>query len=103
MRVIAVKTLRGFWEKYPLSKPSLLSWYQEAMKAEWTSPAVLKEQFRNASVLSDKRVVFNIKGNDFRLVVDIEFRLKIVFIVWLGTHQEYDKLDIKSIHYVKTN
>lgn len=103
MRVIAVKTLKRFWEIYPLAKPSLLAWYQEAISAEWTSPAVLKEQYRSASILTNKRVVFNIKGNDYRLVVDIEYRLGIVFIVWMGTHNEYEKLDIKLINYVKTN
>ena len=59
----------------------------------------LKAKYRNASILTSKRVVFNIKGNDFRLIVDIEYRLKIIFIVWIGTHKQYDKIDAKTISY----
>ena len=63
----------------------------------------LKEQIRNASVIGDKRVVFNIHGNKYRLVVDIGYRLQIIFIVWTGTHKAYDKIDAKTIEYVKAN
>jgi len=66
-------------------------------------PQELKQQFKSASIISNKRVVFNINGNKFRLIVDIEFRLKIVFIVWFGTHNEYDLIDVKTIEYVKSN
>lgn len=103
MRVIAVKTLKQFWEKVPDTKQSLLPWYEEAETAFWNNPNELKTQYINASVISDKRVVFNIHGNKYRLIVDIEYRLKIVFIVWLGTHKQYDKIDAKKINYVKTN
>ena len=71
--------------------------------AQWNSPNDLKVQFGNASILTNKRVVFNIHGNTYRLIVDIEYRLKIVFIVWLGTHKEYDKFNAKEISYVKTD
>ena len=81
----------------------MLSWYEEGNTAEWSSPNELKEQYRNASILTDKRVVFNIHGNSYRLIVDIEYRLKIIFIIWFGTHKEYDKIDAKKISYVKTN
>jgi mRNA interferase HigB len=67
------------------------------------NPAELKVQYRNASILNSKRVVFNIHGNSFRLVVDIEYRLKIVFVVWFGTHKQYDNIDAKTISYVKAN
>lgn len=90
MRVIAVKTLKEYWEAFPVAKQALLSWYEETTAADWGNPNELKEQFRNASVLADKRAVFNIHGNAFRLIVDIEYRLKIVFVVWFGTHQEYE-------------
>jgi len=63
----------------------------------------LKKQYRNASIITSKRVVFNIKGNSYRLVVDVEYKLGIVFIVWLGTHKEYDNINMKEIKYVKTN
>lgn len=96
MRVIAIKTLKEYWRKYSKAKQSLLAWYEEAEIGQWYNPNVLKDQFRNASVLNDKRVVFNIHGNKFRLIVDIEYRLKIIFVVWFGTHQEYDKINAKN-------
>jgi mRNA interferase HigB len=103
MRVIAVKTLKLYAKKKREVQQSLFAWYQEACKANWESHNALKEQFRNASVLSDKRVVFNIHGNKYRLIVDIEYRLQIIFIVWIGTHKEYDNIDAKKVRYVKTN
>jgi mRNA interferase HigB len=103
MRVIAVKTLKEYWEEFPQAKQSLLSWYEEAETANWTNPNDLKAQYGNASILTDKRVVFNIHRNTYRLIVDIEYRLKIVFIVWFGTHSRYDKIDAKKVSYVKTD
>ena len=103
MRIIAVKTIKNFINEYPQSEQSLLSWYEEASIAEWNTPNELKKQYKNASIINSKRVVFNIHGNTFRLLVDIEYRLKIVFIVWFGTHAEYDKINADTISYVKTN
>ena len=103
MRVIAVKTIKNFINEYPQSEQSLLSWYEEASIAEWSTPNELKEQYKNASIINSKRVVFNIHGNTFRLLVDIEYRLKIIFIVWFGTHTEYDKINAETISYVKTD
>jgi mRNA interferase HigB len=103
MRIIAIKTLRDYWKEFPLAEQALLAWYQEVENAQWNNPNELKEQYRGASILNDKRVVFNINGNNFRLVVDVEYKLKIVFIVWFGTHNQYDKIDIKTIGYVKTD
>src|SRR5690606_34603991 len=103
MRVIAVKTLKAYWEAFPQAEQSLLSWHEEANVVDWNNPNELKAQFRNASILTDKRVVFNIHGNTYRLIVDIEYRLKIVFIVWFGTHKQYDKIDAKTVNYGKTN
>jgi len=71
--------------------------------AEWNNAAELKARYRSASVLNNKRVVFNIHGNTYRLIVGIEYRLKIVFVVWFGTHKQYDKIDTKTISYVKAN
>jgi mRNA interferase HigB len=71
--------------------------------AVWNNPNELKALYRNASILNNKRVVFNIHGNSFRLIVDIEYRLKIVFVVWFGTHKQYDNIDAKTISYVKAN
>jgi mRNA interferase HigB len=103
MRVIAVKTLMDYCKDFPLAKQSLFAWYEEAENAEWDNPNVLKTQYKSASIINDKRVIFNIHGNSFRLIVDIEYRLKIVFIVWFGSHQQYDKIDAKTVCYAKTN
>jgi mRNA interferase HigB len=103
MRVIAIKTLKEYWEKFPQAKQGLLSWYEEAESADWNSPGDLKAQYRNASILNKKRVVFNIHGNTFRLIADIDYRLKIVFVVWFGTHKKYDTIDAINISYVKAN
>lgn len=103
MRVISVKTIKDWIKEFPIAEQALLSWYEEADIATWKNPNELKNQYHNASILNTKRVVFNIHGNNFRLIVDIEYRLKIVFIVWFGTHKEYDKIDVKKISYVKTN
>lgn len=103
MRIISRNTLIKYWEKYPEIEQALKSWYDEILQAAWTSPNLLKKQFRNASIISNKRVVFNIKGNKYRLIADIEYRIGIVFIVWLGSHKEYDKVNVKEVKYVKTN
>lgn len=103
MRIIAVKTLKDYWEQFPDAERPLQYWYKEVTAADWSSPNDLKGQYGNASVLTSKRVVFNVHGNTYRLIVDIEYRLKIVFIVWLGTHKEYDKINAKEISYVKTD
>lgn len=103
MRIIATQTLRTYIRAYPKAEQSLLAWNQEAGSAQWQSPNDLKRQYKNASVLNQKRVVFNIHGNHYRLVVDIEYRLKIVFVVWFGSHEEYDKIDARKISYDRAN
>lgn len=103
MRIIAIKTLRDYWRKFAAAKEALLLWHEEAATTDWNNPNELKAQYLNASIINNKRVVFNIHGNNYRLIVDIEYRLKIVFVVWFGTHKQYDKVDAKKIIYVKTN
>jgi mRNA interferase HigB len=103
MRIIAVRTLKEYFQEYPQAEQPLLAWHEEVSVAEWENPNQLKAHYRNASILNDKRVVFNIHGNSFRLIVDVEYRLKIVFVVWFGTHKEYYKVDAKKISYVKTH
>mgnify|MGYP003621149551 FL=1 len=103
MRIIAVKTLKFYINEFPQSEQALLSWYDEVTNTEWNTPNELKEHYKNSSIINSKRVVFNIHGNTFRLIVDIEYRLKIVFIVWFGTHKEYDKINAETISYVKTD
>lgn len=103
MRVIPIKTLKSYVRKSGDAEQSILSWFEELEAASWKTPNEPKEQFQNASILTNKRVVFNIHGNKYRLIVDIEYRLQIVFIVWFGTHKQYDKIDAKKVIYVKAN
>ena len=97
MRIIAKSTLRNFWNKHPDAEQPLQAWYHEAKKAEWNSFQEIKKQFGSASIVGNDRVVFNIKGNDYRLVVLILFRRVKAFIRFAGTHKEYDKIDAKNI------
>ena len=82
-------------------KDQLDAWYAEAAKATWKSPAELKAQYRSASIISSERVVFNIKGNDYRLIVAINYHYQVLLIKWLGTHKEYDQIDAEKVEYEK--
>lgn len=99
MRIIAFRTLREFWEKaeFSDSESSLRSWYYEAKSATWCNANELKQQYKNASVVGEGKVVFNIKGNTYRLVVSIDYEYQVVFIRFIGTHKQYDKIDAKTI------
>ena len=101
MRIIKEKTLTEYCRlgRYKPAADSLKAWVFEVRYSTWDNTNELKSKYRHATVLSSKRVVFNIKGNDLRLIVDIEYKLKIVFIVWFGTHAEYDKIDAKKVSY----
>ncbi|MET7257019.1 type II toxin-antitoxin system HigB family toxin [Dyadobacter fermentans] len=97
MRVFVKGTLREFCEKYPDSEEYLMNWYEVAVRAEWRSPAEVKQVYCHASVLKDSRMVFNIKGNTYRLVVKFNFEKQRIFIRFVGRHQEYDKIDANLI------
>jgi mRNA interferase HigB len=97
MRIIAKSALKKFWDKHPASEQPLRVWYDEAKKAEWRNFQDIKRQFRSASIVGNDRIVFNIKGNDYRLIVLILFRNGKIFIRFVGTHKEYDKIDAKNI------
>ena len=97
MRVVAKKILREFWEKYTDSEEQLKTWYKEASKADWNNPAEIKEEYVKASILKSGRVVFNICGNKYRLIVDINYKRHWVFIRFIGTHKEYDKIDADKV------
>src|SRR5437763_12781964 len=97
MRIISKKALKHYWEKEPPAKSSLEAWHAEAKNAEWTSPADVKALYRTASILKDGRVVFNIGGNKYRLVVWINYDFYIIYIRFLGTHREYDEIDAQTI------
>ena len=103
MRIIAKKTLVIFYQENASSKKHLEAWFKEAEDSNWEKPEDVINDYPFADVITGKRFVFNIKGNDFRLIADIEFRLKIVFIVWIGTHAAYDKINVKEIKYVKAH
>ncbi|QNR24881.1 type II toxin-antitoxin system HigB family toxin [Croceimicrobium hydrocarbonivorans] len=97
MRVIAKSTLRLFWEKHSESEQALKAWYREAEKASWQSFNELKLEYPSASILKDNRIVFNIKGNNYRLIVKFNFDFQICWIRFIGTHAEYDKIDANKI------
>lgn len=97
MRIIAVSHLRLFWEKNPDAEQHLKSWVDEVKKVVWTQPADIKEQYRSASILKNCRVVFNIKGNDYRLVVSVAYRYQAVYVKFIGTHAEYDAIDAETV------
>ena len=97
MRVIAKKILREFWEKHADAEDQLKTWYKEASKASWESPNDIKQEYAKASILKNGRVVFNICGNKYRLVVDINYIRQWVFIRFIGTHSDYDQIDANTI------
>jgi mRNA interferase HigB len=97
MRVIAKRILREFWEVHQDCKEQLKSWFNEAEKADWQSPDDIKMDYPSASILKSQRVIFNIKGNTYRLIVKINYDYGIVWIRFIGTHEEYDKIDTETI------
>lgn len=97
MRVVAKKILREFWEKHADAEEQLKAWYKEASKASWNNPSDIKEEYARASILKGGRAVFDICGNKYRLVVDINYLRKWVFIRFIGTHADYDKIDANTI------
>lgn len=97
MRVVAKKILRDFWEKHEDCEQQLKSWFREVQKSEWENPNQIKEEYPSASILNDNRIVFNIKGNNYRLIVKISFEYQMVWIRFVGTHGEYDKINANTI------
>jgi mRNA interferase HigB len=97
LRVIAKKILRDFWVVHTDCEQQLKSWFQETSKAEWENPNMIKQQYPSASILNSNRSVFNIKGNNYRLIVKINFDHQMVWIRFIGTHAEYDKIDANKI------
>lgn len=99
MRIISIKTLKDFWENalYAESEQPLKSWFKMAMEADWAEPSEIKEQFRSASFVGNNRVVFNIAGNKYRLVVAINYPYRVLYIRFIGTHAQYDRINVKEI------
>lgn len=97
MRVISEKPLREFWQVHPDSKQPLLAWLREVEMSDWDTPARIKDRYRSASFVADNRVVFNIKGHSYRLVVWVNYRKGLVYVKWIGTHAEYDSIDVAKV------
>jgi mRNA interferase HigB len=97
MRTISKKVLKDYWEQQPATKAALQAWHAEAKSAEWSSPADVKARYGTASILKDGRVVFNICGNKYRLVVWINYEYFTVYVRFVGNHKEYDEIDAQTI------
>jgi len=100
MRVIAKSTIKKFWEhsSYSDARTPLESWYEETLKANWSSPQDIKLHYQSASICGNNRVVFNIGGNKYRLVVEIQYQAKIVWVKFIGTHAQYDKINVEEVN-----
>jgi mRNA interferase HigB len=99
MRIVSRSALRTFWEQpiYRDTEQPLKSWYEEAKNANWQNPQEIKDQYRNASFVGNNRVVFNIHGNKYRLIVAVNYKFAMVYVRFVGTHAEYDKVDATTI------
>jgi len=97
LRIISKKILRDFWEKYEDCEQQLKSWFLESSKAKWKNPNEIKKIYPSASILNDNRVVFNIKGNNYRLIVKINYDYQMMWVRFIGTHAEYDRVNANEI------
>lgn len=97
VRIISRRILREFWEKHPDAAIPLQTWFHDVESADWKGPADIKAVYRNASFVSNNRVVFNIKGNRYRLVIVVVYQHGVVYIQFMGTHAEYDQIDVTTI------
>ena len=97
MKVIAVGTLRDFWARHPDAEQPLKAWCDEAKHAVWRTPQDIRQRYASASFVGHNRVVFNIKGNDYRLIVAVAYRFQAIYIKFIGTHTEYDRVDAATV------
>lgn len=97
MRIVAKRNLLAFCERHPAARQPVLAWYEEAVRAAWQAPQHIKDRYARASFVGRNRVVFNLKGNDYRLVVAIAYKLGIVYVKFIGTHCEYDRIDAATV------
>jgi len=96
-RIFAKSALREYWEKHPDTEQYLKTWYDSALNSDWRTPNEVKQTYVNATILKDSRIVFNIKGNSHRLVAKFNFQKQWIFIRFIGTHSEYDRIDVNTI------
>jgi mRNA interferase HigB len=99
MKILVKKTILFYTEKYPMAKTQLLIWYHEFSKLDFRNFNEHKQVYGNASIINNERVVFNIKGNDFRLVVAIHFLQTACYVIWFGTHKEYDRINVETVAF----
>ena len=99
MRIIARRTLREFWERHSEAEQSLLDWHDMVAVQDWQNPNEIKHLYGSASIIDSNRVVFNIKGNDYRLITHIDYTFGFVFVLWIGSHSEYDKIDARTVEF----
>lgn len=92
-----MRTLRDFWKRHPDAEQPLRAWYREAKAAVWATPHDVKAMYRSASIVGDSRIVFNIAGNNYRLVVRCNYSYQIAYVRFIGTHTEYDRIDVETI------
>ncbi|MBI2799528.1 MAG: type II toxin-antitoxin system HigB family toxin [Gammaproteobacteria bacterium] len=97
MRVIALKTLRDFWSKHPQAEIPLRAWYAQVSRVDWRTPSDIKGAYRSASFIGKNRVVFNIKGNDYRLIGAVHYGRGLMFVRFIGTHGEYDRINAAEV------
>ncbi len=97
VRIIARRALREFWERHAAAEPPLRAWYHDALRADWRTPGDVKRVYANASIVGENRVVFNIGGNKYRLVVAINYPLRICYVRFVGTHKAYDRVNVKTV------
>ncbi len=102
MKVLVKKTILFYTQKYPIAETPLLIWHNEFSKFEFNNFNELKRVYGNASIVNNNRVVFNIKGNDFRLVVSVNFSQRACYVIWFGTHEEYDKINVETVDFDTT-
>lgn len=99
MNIIAKRVILYYIDKYPKAKISLLTWYNEFLKQEFHSFKELKVVYGNSSIIANNRVIFNIKGNDYRLIVSVNFKQLAAYIIWFGTHEEYNKINVAKVEF----
>src|SRR5687767_4771177 len=97
MRVIALKHIRDFCARHPAAAPALQAWTEEARTSSWQTPQDIKQRYRSASFIGRNRVVFNIKGNEYRLVVAVAYRFQALYVKFIGTHAQYDGIDAETV------
>ncbi len=102
MKILVKKTILFYIKKYPIAATQLLIWYNEFSKLEFKNFNEVKRVYGNASIVNNNRVVFNIKGNDFRLVISVNFLQNTCYVIWFGTHKEYDKINVETIAFDTT-